>query len=113
MDVEQTFMAALSSLPCPVSKPPADGSQETYATFNQVLGTYEAHASNTPRRINHMMQVHVFSKKDDGTHRKLFFQAIGLLRTAGVKVRAFGPDDYETKTGYHHIAATCEWVEKI
>ena len=34
-------------------------------------------------------------------------------RGAGVRVRSYGPDEYETTTGYHHIAATCEWVEKI
>ena len=113
MDVEQTFQTALSALPCPVSKPPAGGKNETYATFNEVLGTYEAHASNDPRRLTHMMQVHVFSKKDDGTHRTLFFQAIALLREAGARVRHYGPDDYETNTGYHHIAATCEWAEKL
>lgn len=113
LDVEQTFTAALSPLPCPVGKEPMDGGEETYCTFNEVLGTYEAHASNQPRRLNHMMQLHVFSRRDDGTHRELFFRAVELLRAAGVKVRHYGPDDYETDTGYHHIAATCEWSERL
>ena len=97
----------------PVSKPPAGGQHETYITFNEVLGEYEAHASNQARRPYHMVQLHVFSKRDNGTHRALFFRAIDALRAAGVRVRSYGPDDYETTTGYHHIAATCEWVENI
>lgn len=113
MDVEQTFTAALSPLPCPVSKPPAGGKNETYAVFNEVLGTFDGYASNQPRRLTHMVQVHVYSKKDDGTHRALFMQAIALLRAAGVRVRSFGPDDYEKDTEYHHIAATCEWTEQV
>ena len=80
---------------------------------HEVLGEYEAHASNQAQRLYHMVQLHVFSKRDDGTHRALFFRAIDALRAAGVRVRSYGPDDYETTTGYHHIAATCEWVEKI
>lgn len=113
MDVEQVFQAALSALPCPVSKPPAGGKHKTYATFNEVLGQYTAHASNAPRRLYHMVQFHVFSKLDDGTHRTLFFQGLTLLKAAGVRVRSYGPNDYETETGYHHIAATCEWVERL
>lgn len=113
MDVEQVFMAALSPLPCPVSKPPTGGGHETYVTFNEVLGSFEAFASNEPGRLNHMMQVHAYSKRDDGTHRDRFFEAITLLRMAGVRVRSYGPDDYEIDTGYYHIAATCEWNEKL
>lgn len=113
MDAEQTFQAALATLPCPVSKPPAGGKNETYATFNEVLGRYEGYASNGARRLYHMLQFHVFSKRDDGTHRVIFAQGIMLLRNAGIRVRSYGPDDYETDTHYHHIAATCEWCEKL
>ena len=112
MDVEQVFMAALKSLPCPVCKPPAGG-EESYVTFNQAAGDFEAWASNQPRRLAHMMQVHAFSKRDDGTHRTLFFEALRLLKSAGVHVWAFGPDDYETDTQYHHMAATVLWQEKL
>ena len=111
--MEELFQRTLLALGVPVSKPPAGGQHETYVTFNEVLGEYEAHASNQAQRLYHMVQLHVFSQRDDGTHRALFFRAVAALRAAGVRVRSYGPDDYETTTGYHHIAATCEWVEKI
>ena len=112
MSFEEFFQSTLSALPCPVSKPPAGG-EETYTTWREVLGTFQAYASNQPQRLSHMVQVHVFSKRSDGTHRTIFHQAIALLRAAGVKVIGYGPDDYETDTEYHHIAATCEWVEEV
>ena len=113
MTYDQFFQGTLSQLPCPVSKEPAGGKHETYAVFNEVRGTFTGHASNQPRRLRHMVQVHVFSKRDDGTHQAVFHQAIALLRAAGVRVYSYGPDMYETDTGYHHIAATCEWAERI
>jgi alkanesulfonate monooxygenase SsuD/methylene tetrahydromethanopterin reductase-like flavin-dependent oxidoreductase (luciferase family) len=113
VDIGELFYQTLSALPCPVSNVPAGGKHETYATFNEVYGEYEAYASNDPQRVYHMVQVHVFSKRDDGTHRELFSQAIELLRAAKVKVRSWGPDEYETDTKYHHIAATCEIVVSV
>lgn len=113
MTYDELFQGALSALPCPVSKEPAGGDYETYAVFNEVLGTFTGHASNQPHRLRHMVQVHVYSKLDDGTHADLFARAVKLLRAAGVRVYSYGPDLYETDTGYHHIAATCEWAERI
>lgn len=69
--MEELFQRTLLALGVPVSKPPAGGQHETYITFNEVLGEYEAHASNQARRLYHMVQLHVFSKRDDGTHRAL------------------------------------------
>ena len=66
---DQFFQATLLPLPCPVSKEPAGGRHETYATFNEVLGTFTGYASNQPSRLHHTVQVHVFSKCDDGTHQ--------------------------------------------
>lgn len=113
MTYDQFFQATLLPLPCPVSKEPAGGKHETYATFNEVLGTFTGYASNQPHRLHHTVQVHVFSKCDDGAHQTIFHQAIAMLRAAGVRVYSYGPDMYETDTGYHHIAATCEWVESL
>ena len=113
MDMEQTFQATLGALPCPVSKPPADGRNESYVAFVEVLGTFDGYASNEPRRLVHMVQVHAYSKRDDGYHRTLLTEAIELMRAAGIRVRSYGPDDYEKDTGYHHIAITCEWTENV
>lgn len=113
MTYDELFCTALLPLDCPVSKQPAGGQNETYVTFNEVLGAFSGYASNQPHRITHTVQVHVFSRRDDGTHETLMRQAIALLRESGVCVYSFGPAMYEQETGYHHIAATCEWVEKI
>lgn len=112
MTYDEHFKTALDPLGCPVSKEPAGGQHETYAAFNEVLGTFTGYASNQPHRLHHMVQIHVYSKRDDGTHETLFHKAIRLLRVAGVRVYSYGPNLYDNNTGYHHIAATCEWTEK-
>lgn len=111
MEYDEIFQSALSALPCPVSKSPAGGSNETYVTFNEVLESYTQHASNTPQRILHTVQVHAFSRCEDGTCKSIIRQAIRLLRAAGVRVYNCGPDLYEDETRYHHITATCEWTQ--
>lgn len=112
MSYDEVFQSALAPLGYPVSQQPAGGEHETYLTFNEVLGGFTAYASNEPHRLRHTVQAHVFSKRDDGAHRDILLAAIRALRRAGVRVYTYGPDMYEDDTGYHHIAATCEWVEK-
>lgn len=111
--MEELYQSTLSALGVPVSQPPAGGQYETYIVFNETYGEYDAHASNRARRLYHQVQLHVYSKRDDGTHRDLFFRAVDLLRDAGIRIRSYGPDDYEQETGLHHIAATTEYVEKL
>lgn len=113
MDAEERICGALSTLPCPVYKPPADGTQATYVLIKEALGLYAGHVSNAPTRMKHLYQVHVYSKLTDGTYRTIMDQAIALLRAAGIHVKSYGPDDYETDTTYHHIAITCEWAERL
>ena len=108
MEIGELFYSTLSALPCHVSTVPAGGKHMTYATFNLAYGKYQNYASNEPHRTYHMVQVHVFSLEHDGTHRALMYQAIELLRAVGVKVRSWGPDEYEADTRYYHIAVTCE-----
>lgn len=112
MSYDEVFQRALSPLPCPVSHEPAGSRHDTYAVFNEVLAAFTACASNEPHRLRHTVQVHVYSKRDDGTHEALRKQAVRLLRAAGIRVYNLGPDLYENETGYHHVAATCEWAEK-
>ena len=113
MRVEEIYMQALSSLGVPVSQEPAGGKNETYITFNQVYGSYVRYRSNRPGRVRHQVQVHVFSRRDDGTHRALMRQAIQALSAAGAIVVSWGPDEFEDETGYNHIAITTELREPI
>lgn len=105
-DLEAFLMSVLSSVPYPVSQPPAAAGYETYVTFNEASGAPAEHASNTPMRVKHLVQLHVFSHREDGTHRRAFFAAMALLEKAGARLQSWGPDDYEKDTGIHHIAAT-------
>ena len=111
MTVEQRFTSTLAALPCSVSQPPGTAEDDTYCTFFEVSGSYLASASNQTQRIRHLVQLHVYSLLEDGTHRALFFQALALLKAAGVKVTSWGLDDYEQETRRHHISCTCSWVE--
>lgn len=113
MSYDAVFAALLAALPCPVSKMPGGGAHETYAVFGEVLATPTHSASNAPRRLRHTVQVHLYSRRDDGTHETLLREAMRLLRAGGVRVYSYGPELYETETGYHHIGATCEWVEPM
>ena len=113
MEYDEVFQGALSALPCPVSKSPAGGNHETYVTFNEVLESYTQHASNTPQRILHTVQVHAFSRCEDGTCKSIIRQAIRLLRAAGVRVYNCGPDLYEDETRYHHITLPRCWPSPL
>lgn len=104
--LEAFLMAALHSLPYPVSQPPGGAENETYVTFNEASGAPAEHASNTPTRVKHLVQLHAFSHREDGAHRRAFFAAMLLLEKAGARVQSWGPDDYEKDTGIHHMAAT-------
>lgn len=106
-------MRALSSLGVPVSQEPAGGKNETYITFNQVYGAFVRYRSNRPGRVRHQVQVHVFSRRDDGTHRALMGKAIQVLAAAGVIIVSWGPDEFEDETGYNHIAITTELCKPI
>lgn len=113
MNADEFFYKILSeALPCPVSTLPAGGCYETYATYQEASGNFTAYASNEPARISHLMQVHIFSRAMDGTHRALLTVAVRALKAAHVRIRGWSGDMYETETGYHHIAVTCEWTER-
>lgn len=106
--VQQFFTSALAALSYPVSQPPGESEAETYVVFQEVSGSAWM-ASNEAARVRHLVQLHAFSRADDDEHRKAFFAALALLKAAGVRVFSWGPDDYETDTGIHHIACTCTW----
>lgn len=111
MDTGEKLQSILQALPCPVSQAPGAGG-ETYCVFNLGDGKFAGHASNKAGRIKQTAQVHLFSKKDDGTHQALMKQAIALLQAAGVRIFDWGPDLYESDTGTHHIAITVVYAYK-
>ena len=76
-------MSALEGLSCPVSKPPADGTESTYVLVNETLGQYVANVSNRARRLYHQYQVHVYSRLNDGSYRTVMDMAIVLLQVLG------------------------------
>lgn len=106
--MQQFFTGILSTLPYPVSQPPGDADAETYLVFQEVAGSALT-ASNNATRVRHLVQLHAYSHADDDEHRKAFFEALALLKEAGVRVFSWGLDDYENDTGIHHIACTCTW----
>lgn len=112
-DLEQVFFGLLSPIPCPVSQEPAGGKESTYVTFEEIDSAPVAFSSNTPRRESHLVQVHIFTKKQDGTARQLQKDIIQRLRAAGIHVYSGRFNDYEKDTQTRHLAMTCEWVEKL
>ena len=109
--VQQHFMSALEGLSVPVSQPPGDSEAETWVTFNEVSADVRT-ASNGVQRVRHLVQLHGWSHSENDAHRAAFFEAIRLLKAAGVRVFGYEADDYEQDTGIHHIACTCEWWQK-
>lgn len=82
------MMAALSALPYQVSQPPGGAENETYVTFNEASGAPAEHASNAPTRTKHLVQLHAFSHREDGAHRRAFFAALTLLERRAHGYRA-------------------------
>ena len=105
MDVNSVINRALSPLPCPASQRPAKP-QETYVSWFEVLAQPALSASNAPRRTEHMVQVDVYSKQPPAELVRL---VVELLRGAQVRVSSYGPLDFESDTGYHHMPITCWW----
>ncbi len=108
--VQQFIYKTLAPLPYAVCQPPGQSTADTYLTFNETQGSFYQ-ASNDPTRIRHLLQLHAFSRLEGGEHRAAFFQALELLKAAGVRVYSWGPDTLETDTGIRHIACTLIYTE--
>lgn len=111
--MERLYMQTLKQTGYPVSQPPAGGAHETYITFQEVSALLTQSASNMPQRIRYLVQVHAYSRLGDGTHRLAMIDAVKKLLRAGVRVAAWGPDDYEQGTGIYHTACTTEWWDSV
>ena len=83
--VQQFIYKTLAPLPYAVCQPPGQSTADTYLTFNETQGSFYQ-ASNDPTRIRHLLQLHAFSRLEGGEHRAAFFQALELLKAAGVRV---------------------------
>lgn len=112
MNVDEKFYSALSTLPYPVSQPPAGGNHDIYITFMEVDGELTGYASGDAHSVRHSVQVHIFTREHDRV-RDVQTQVHTLLRAAGIKVQRWILVENEKETGYRHIAVTCEWVEKV
>ena len=111
--VQQHFTAALRDLEVngvhiPVCQVPGGAGEQTWVSFNEASGLGYT-ASNEAQRIRHLVQLHAWTHSQDDEHRAAFFAAVALLKAAGVRVYAWGPDEYEKDTGISHIACTCSW----
>lgn len=104
MTVFETFHAALSATPYPVTQQPIKGDVPVYLSFFEVLGQPSSYASNRPQRVRYTMQVDIWGRQAIGPE----FPAVAkALRAAGITVASWGPADYETETRWHHLPITC------
>lgn len=106
------MMSTLHPLPCPVSLPPAGGKNSVYVTFHETQASYGAFASDSPLRMEHMVQVHVYGENMNQV-AEVLAKAVGLLKAARIRIRAYGADYYEESIKRHHKAVTCVWVERL
>lgn len=110
--VEKFFYDVLKDIGWPVSQMPGLAENETYITFQPVSGDGRT-AGNRITRVRHLVQLHAYSRGENGEHRTAFFAALDALRAAGVRIFTWGPDSYDADTGTHHIACTCTWWQTV
>lgn len=108
MTVFQAFDAALSATPYPVTQRPVKGDAPVYLTFWEIMGHPTAHASNRAQRITHTVQVDIFARQAVAPELDVVRKA---LTAAGIRVGSWGPADYESDTGWHHMPITCYYAE--
>lgn len=102
MTIHETLRAALSGLAPKVGRYPLDERPDTYIAWMEVLSR-PVSASNRWVRVEHLMQVDLYSK---GPLDELLILTLRRLRTAGCRISDWGPETYETDTRYRHIAIT-------
>lgn len=113
MAVLELFRTTLSALPCPATLPPGAADEPTWCVYNPTAWMDAEDASNDAQRRRHQIQLHVYSKYTDGTAERVLWQAVALLKAAGVRIRSGNFYEYEQDTGITHAACTCEYHERI
>lgn len=106
MTIHEVLKKALDGLAPKVGRHPLDERPETYIAWLEVKATPES-ASNHWIRVNHLMQVDLFSKRPLD---ELLIITLSRLRRAGCAIQDWGPETYETDTRYRHIAITLRLV---
>ena len=101
---------ALQELGYPHGPAPMKTKPDTYVSWFEVLAQTVLDASNKPRRIDHMIQVDVYSK---GATEELTALVIRLLQDNGFKLASYGPEDYEEDTRYRHMPITVRYRTAI
>lgn len=121
MEFDELYSRALSGVAyggqsVPAYQPPVPCDPDTgrppasYIVFNEVQARGAAWASNEPRRVERLVQVHVYTL-DPEAMRPIMREARLALRAAGVKIMYTGPQLYEDDTGYHHLPLYSRYVE--
>lgn len=102
MTAHETIRAALEGLAPRAGRHPLPDRPDTYIAWMELLGK-PISASNTWIRVEHLMQVDLYSQfpLDD-----LLARTLHNLRRAGCRIDDWGPEIYEQDTGYRHIPIT-------
>lgn len=103
MTEHEAMEQALRPLSCLYGRAPVKARPETYVSWFEVLAETALDASNRPRRMEHMLQVDIYSR---GATDTLLDNVLQLLRGGGFKVASYGPEDYEEDTRYRHVPIT-------
>lgn len=107
-DVHQAFCAALSTLPYPTSRWPSAGEGRIYTAWQELLETPVVYASNQVRRLEHLVQVNVYSEQP--LTAKELEKVRHALQSHGIRV-SLGPELYDHELKRHHRPLTCRWQE--
>lgn len=102
MTAHETIKAALEGLAPKVGRHPLDERPDTYIAWMELLGKPIC-ASNAWIRVEHLMQVDLYSK---APLDELLARTLLRLRQSGCRIDDWGPEIYEQDTGYRHIAIT-------
>lgn len=108
MNVYKVFHDALAATSFPVTQQPVVGDGAIYLTFFEVIGHPTGFASNQARRIEHIMQVDIFARKQPGPE---LVTVLLSLKHEGIQAVSWGPMDYEPDTKWHHLPITCKYTE--
>lgn len=106
MNIHEIMEQALSPLDCYYAHAPVKQRPDTYVAWFEVLGTPALHSSGERRRVEHMLQVDIYSQ---APVEALTDTVLGLLKAGGFRVASWGPEDYEADTRYRHVPITVRY----
>ena len=110
MTVHESMAQALGTLPCPSGHTPMSERPDTYVSWFEVLAEPALDSSNRLRRMEHMLQVDLYSKAPT---ERLLSRLLTALTAGGFRVASYGPEDYEDDTRYRHTPVTVRFYTAI